>query len=301
MILFMEKKDKKKISEFLNFLKDSSWQERTEIFKLAEKEGFHILGTRFYSPIPILSKLSENAFAIRNNCHINWNEQNQIELLKKLGIYSNEFLNLIQKGDYILKNGSFGVYDAPIYYAIIRHFKPKNIIEIGAGHSTKLAYEASIKNSNTNITAIDPFVKKLRKIKLPKKVTFIEKSVQEVPLSFFEKLSENDILFFDGTHVSKIGSDVNFIILQVLPILKPGVLIHFHDIFLPKEYPRKWLREDLLFWNEQYLLNAFLIGNNDFEILLSNSILGMKYPEKLKEFVQIDSPPGGGSFWFRRK
>lgn len=290
----------KKFFEFLNVIKPIKWENWVRLFKLAEKNGIHITKSGFYSPIPTTSELSNTMFEEKKQLHIEWNEMNQKKLLKEFQKYSHEFKEIIDNGMYELIGNGFGVHDAPIYYSFIRHFKPNLIIEVGAGNSTRLASMAAEKNANTKITAIDPFVRDLRKIDIPKSVNFIEKPVQSVSLSVFEELSENDILFIDSSHVSKTGSDVNFLYLEVLPILKPGVIIHIHDIFLPKTYPKKWLEEKLVFWNEQFLLHAFLIGNKKFEILLGNFFLSQFYPELLKEFFDTKLAPGGGSFWIQR-
>lgn len=289
----------KKFFEFLNVIKPIKWENWVKLFQLAEKNGIHISKPGFYSPIPTISDLSDTMFEKKENLHIDWNEIEQKKLLKKLQSYSQEFRQLVENGSYELQGKGFGFHDAPVYYSLIRHFKPRSIIEVGAGHSTRLAVMAAAENPDTKITAIDPFVRELRKIDIPESVNFIEKPIQSVPLSEFEQLSENDILFIDSSHVSKVGSDVNFLYLEVLPILKPGVIVHIHDIFLPKTYPKKWLEEKLVFWNEQFLLHAFLIGNKNFEVLLSNYFMSLYYPELLTEFFDTKLPPGGGSFWMR--
>jgi hypothetical protein len=176
---------------------------------------------------------------------------------------------------------------------MIRHFKPKRIIEVGAGFSTMLATLAGMKNSDTQIIAVDPYVRTQRKIQLPSSVEFVEQKVQDLDESFFKKLSTNDILFIDSSHVSKAGSDVNHLFLKI-------VIIHVHDIFLPKEFPYNWIKEHHLFWNEQYLLHAFLSFNKNFQVLLGNCFLGIKYPNHLTEFFKSDKPPGGGSFWMKK-
>jgi len=133
-------------------------------------------------------------------------------------------------------------------------------------------------------------------------MNFIEDYVQNIPISFFNKLSKDDILFIDGSHVSKFGSDVNFILLNILPILQSGVIVHFHDIFLSDEYPKSWINEKITFWNEQYMLNAFLYENSKFEVLFTSHYFHKKYPKKFDEFY--NDPKiihGGGSFWIRKK
>jgi len=293
------KEIEKKFLELLNVIKPIKWENWVKLFQLAEKNGIHISKPGFYSPIPTVSDLSDTMFEKKENLHIDWNEIEQKKLLKKLQSYSQEFKQFVENGSYDLQGKSFAFHDAAVYYSLIRHFKPRSIIEVGAGDSTRLAAKAATKNPDTKITAIDPFVRELRKIDIPEPVNFIEKPVQSVPLSEFEQLSENDILFIDSSHVSKVGSEVNFLYLEVLPILKPGVIVHIHDIFLPKTYPKKWLEEELLFWNEQFLLHAFLIGNKNFEVLLSNYFMSLYYPELLTEFFDTKLPPGGSSFWMR--
>jgi len=296
------KEIEKKFVELLKLIKFTAWENRVKLFRLAEKNGFHILKTGFYSPIPTILELNENVFEKKENLHIDWNEEGQKELLKIFKNYSQEFQQIVENGSYELHSIlGFGYHDAPVYYSFIRHFKPKKIIEVGAGNSTRLASIAAAKNPDTKIPAIDPFVRKLKKIKIPKSVNFIEKPVQAVPLSEFEQLSKNDILFIDSSHVSKVGSDVNFLYLQVLPILKPGVIVHVHDIFLPETYPKRWLEDKLVFWNEQFLLHAFLIGNKNFKVLLSNYFMKSYHSELLKEFLDTKLPPAGGSFWMQRK
>lgn len=297
----LNSKEEKKILEFFDFFKKGDWESVVEKFHFAEKHGFHILKAKFYSPIPISTDLKEDNFLYKENINIDWNEENQIELLKNFEKYSTEFRQLVEDGSYNLNNPSFAYHDAPIYYCMIRHFKPRKIVEVGAGRSTIVAGFASQKNGNTSLIAIDPFVSDSLKNEFPKQVKLIEQPVQSIPLSFFEDLDGTDILFIDSTHVSKIGSDVNFLILEVLPRLKAGVIIHFHDISLPKNQSKKRILYKLNFWNEQYLLHAFLIGNENFEVLFGNSFMGIKHKEKLLQFYDTKLVPGGGSFWIRKK
>lgn len=289
-----------KTSEFLDLLRTAKWDDLVKIFQIAEKKGFHITKADFYSPIPIVGQLTDDDFSEKKDLHIDWNEKTQINILKELSSHSPDFQRLLDEKKYDMSNDSFGHHDAPVYFCLIRHYKPKKIIEIGAGNSTKIAYHSSLPY-DTVITSIDPFISDNIKKQFSPRVQVIKEPVQKVPLSVFESLSENDILFIDSTHVSKINSDVNYLFFEVLPVLKPGVIVHIHDIFLPGSYPRKWLEYNLLFWNEQYLLNAFLIGNNDYEVILSNYYMHLYHPELLRQFYETGKPSGGGSFWMRRK
>src|SRR5205823_145096 len=129
----------------------------------------------------------------------------------------------------------------------------------------------------------------------------ITSQVQNIPLAEFQSLAANDILFIDSSHVSKLGSDVNFLFFNVLPSLPPGVIVHIHDIFLPGEFPRQWIQDELRFWNEQYLLRAFLTFNREFEVLLSNAFLAERHPRLARSTFPTAAFLVGGSFWMRRR
>ena len=133
----------------------------------------------------------------------------------------------------------------------------------------------------------------------PKDVQLIQKRLEEIDLQFFQHLSENDILFIDSTHVVKLGSDVEYLFFHVLPCLNKGVIIHFHDIFYPFNYPEKWAKNQRYFWNEQYFLQTFLMYNNSYKILLCNSMVNhWETPylkSNLKSYRQEKENPG--SIW----
>src|SRR6266487_4714046 len=138
--------------------------------------------------------------------------------------------------------------------------------------------------------------------------SLIEKKVQDIDLEFFSQLGADDILFIDSSHTVKIGGDVNYLFLEVLPRLKPGVIVHLHDILFPFDYRRDWVMGEFRFWTEQYLLQAFLAFNTEFEVLFCNSYLGFYYLDDLKSTfptwcadTRSGVPRGGGSFWMRRK
>jgi hypothetical protein len=131
-------------------------------------------------------------------------------------------------------------------------------------------------------------------------IALVESGVQEVAVSKFQELEENDLLFIDSSHVSKLGSDVNYLFLEVLPKLNKGVIVHIHDIFYPFDYPFEWI-QDGRSWNEAYLLRAFLTGNSQFEILLWNSWLGIKVLVWIQEHSPLFMKNTGGSIYLRRK
>lgn len=130
-------------------------------------------------------------------------------------------------------------------------------------------------------------------------------------MDLFQSLEANDILFIDSTHVLKIGGDVKYEYLEILPRLQNGVIVHSHDIFFPCEYPKNWTLENHWFWTEQYLLQAFLAFNSAFEILWAGQYMNRKYPDKLTVFPSCKNLPlknlkanqlnSAGSLWIRRK
>ena len=130
--------------------------------------------------------------------------------------------------------------------------------------------------------------------------TLIEKPVQEIDLEIFYELEANDIAFFDSTHVSKCNSDVNLIFFDILPRLKPGVLVHFHDIFYPFEYPKEWIYEGRA-WNESYLLRAFLQYNEHFKIIFFNTFLEHFYESRFVKKMPLCMKNKGGSIWIQKK
>ncbi len=208
---------------------------------------------------------------------------------------------------YYVNNDFYGIGDALILSAFIREFKPSRLIEVGSGFSSAVILDTldqeSLKNGKTKCTFIEPYSDRLKKLLLRsdlKRVSIIEKPVQDVALSLFEELVENDILFLDTTHVSRTGSDVNHEVFEILPRLQQGVIIHFHDFFNGFEYPREWVIDQNRSWNEAYLLRAFLMYNTDFEVLFFNH----HFVETSRDLASSKSldfvrHPGGG-LWLRK-
>jgi len=130
----------------------------------------------------------------------------------------------------------------------------------------------------------------------------IEKPLEQINLNMFSDLAENDFLFIDSTHVLKIGGDVKHLYLEVLPRVAGGVIVHSHDIFFPGEYPERWVRENHWFWTEQYLLQAFLEFNSEFEVLWASQYMSRKYPNVLAyTFPSYSGEACPGSLWLKRR
>jgi predicted O-methyltransferase YrrM len=177
------------------------------------------------------------------------NVAGQITLVKLFETYYKELPFAKQQKEgfrFYFDNPYYCETDSIILYSYIRHFKPKRIIEIGSGFSSAVMLDTRERfaEGEMELTFIEPYPERLLSLineKDRKSTKIIEKPVQSVDLSLFGQLEKNDILFVDSTHVSKAGSDVNFILFQILPLLKKGVLVHFHDVFYPFEYPREWV------------------------------------------------------------
>ena len=165
--------------------------------------------------------------------------------------------------------------------------------------STQAARENAAEGHPCRVDAYDPFPG-VAAPDLPGLDGLHRVAAQDIPLGVFDELESGDVLFVDTTHVVKLGSDVNHIVLQILPRLKPGVIVHVHDIFIPYEYPRQWPEKFGLFWSEQYLLHAFLAMNPGYEILFSVSALHRDRADALRTTVASAMPGGGSGFWIRR-
>jgi len=215
------------------------------------------------------------------------------------------------KGVSISPTVIFSYGDGIVLYSFLRHFKPRRIIEVGSGFSSAAMLDVNelFFAGSIALTFIEPDPARLFALfKSADEVncTVIREPIQKVPLELFRGLSKGDILFVDSSHVVKIGSDVLHLIAHVLPALEKGVLVHFHDILWPFEYPQKWLVSGRA-WNEVYFLRAFLQYNNSFEIVYFNSFMERHCAELLQEKMPLvmrepSSPltPGNASLWLRK-
>ncbi len=195
-------------------------------------------------------------------------------------------------------NEQFSHADAALYYSLIRRFRPKRIIEVGSGHSTKLALRAVRDNRVGSILCIEPHPPSWLQ-PIPGMIEIQPVPVQGADDSVFLSLEPSDILFIDGSHISKTGSDVNHLFLRILPRLPAGVIVQIHDICLPYEYPRNWSEDVLCYWNEQYVLAALLANGVKYEILVGVYFVQRNDLAALRPFVP-ELPgvfPGGGSLW----
>ena len=272
------------------------------------KIGVFPISDHYYEPQFDNRKLVKSISFDRQLPGINWNKEGQLKFLKCL-IFSDEIINIDHGvnndvrlgGRFQFNNGSFESVDAEYWYQIIRYLKPKRIIEIGSGNSTKLAIEAIKKNIEENSAyycdhiCIEPYEQPwLEKAN----VKLHRQKVEDMDVRFFAQLEPGDILFIDSSHVIRPGGDVLKEYLEILPSLKSGVIVHIHDIFSPKNYLREWLIEDVKFWNEQYILEAFLTNNHQWKILGALNFLHHNYYNELKKVApHLSESREPGSFY----
>jgi hypothetical protein len=201
-------------------------------------------------------------------------------------------------------NPYFSHGDADTLQAMIRHLRPRRFVEVGSGFSSALALDTNDRffDGAIDCVFIEPDPERLLDLLHPgdlERITIMRQLVQDASRSVFESLEENDILFIDSSHVVKAGSDVNYEVFEILPRLRPGVHVQFHDIHYPFDYTREWIAEGRA-WSESYLLRAFLQYNEAFEIRLFCDYLRRFHPEPVQRAIPalMACPPG--SLWLRR-
>ena len=272
---------------------------------------FHVPPGHFYSPIvsPDFVRQYEDAIfdtTSRELAAIDLHEARQLDLLEKLAVFYADlpFTAERQKGlRYYYNNEYYSYTDAIFLHGMIRHLQPKRIIEIGSGFSSAVMLDTNqlFFDRQMDLTFVEPYPERLHAIlQEDDRIQLLEKNIQEVPPEFFGTLEENDILFVDTSHVVKTGSDVNYILFNILPNLKKGVYIHFHDVFFPFEYPKEWVLDLKRCWSEDYLLRAFLMYNNTFTIRLFSTFLIRYHPTWFEQHMPLCLNNAGACLWLQK-
>ena len=279
---------------------------RGPMFDYAEAKGLHVLPVHYYSPIPNVAGSID-----RGRRGIELDEaRNAAELNRLLNKYDAELGAIFGKSnkgptDYDPTNQAYGPVDAGVLYAMLRERRPRRIVEIGSGYSTLIASAAIRANRRDDpdykaqFTCIEPFLPSYLKAGLPEVSEIIEEPLQDVPLDLLISLGDGDLLFIDSTHVVSFGSDVVYEYLAILPRLAKGVLVHIHDIFLPSDYPERWLKEHRFFWNEQYLLEALLAMNPSYRVELAVHAAS-KLIDSIPSIAAHPTEVYPASFWISR-
>lgn len=267
----------------------------------------------YYSPIPDPEQVRARAVELFFRQHhelpgLDLNFPRQEELLRLFVPFYAEQPWDEQPGArcrYGFANDQYGHADALFLYFVLRHAQPRRVIEVGTGWSTcaMLDVDDLFLGGALEILSIDPDPSRLRARMRPgdeRRVTIVERPVQDVPLDTYDALTAHDVLFIDSTHVLKTGSDVNHLMFEVLPRLRSGVWVHVHDVAYPFEYPEEWVLEGRA-WNEAYAWRAFLQYNAAFEIQVMNTCLEFLQPDWFREHMPLCLKNVGGSVWLRRR
>jgi predicted O-methyltransferase YrrM len=263
------------------------------LFLAGQHLGVDILPRHFYSQIPDMRELrsSKSWRAPRSMYGVNGTDlDGQLEFVRDCVDESMRKL-LIEEKIYesaCADNGAigYGPVEAAFLFCFAAHHRPRRIIQVGAGVSTSvLLHAARVSGYRPQITCIDPYpTEYLKRTAASGQIDLIEKKCQDVDVSMPADLGSGDLLFIDSTHTVKPGSEVNYLILEILPRLRPGCTVHFHDIYFPYDYSTTQL-DDLFVWNETALLLAFLTGNHNYTILASLNMLHNARPAELQNLM----------------
>jgi Methyltransferase domain len=267
-------------------------------------------GTHFYEPSYSADHLPEVIDHERSLPGLNLNEAGQIDLLRQFH-WAEEIakfpLRRSKESEFGFEGTQYGHGDADMLYSFVRHFKPRRIVEIGSGDSTLIARVAIAKNKQEQPSyqcrqvCIEPYANPwLETIG----AEIVRKRVEHVEMDYFKNLGANDIVFIDSSHVIRPFGDVLKEIHEIIPSIASGVIVHIHDIFTPMDYPAKWLRQDRKLWNEQYILEAFLAFNTEYEVLAATNWLTNNHPSELARicgYPEKALAANASSFWFRRE
>ena len=284
---------------------------RTEIHD-NEKRATFVPPGHFYSPIADVGDLSARRNAVwpaaPSVLGIDFNDDSHRHVLDELfprfiADYDYPEHELDDPAAFYTQNSQFSWLDARALFVLLRAWRPRRVIEVGSGFSSLLIADVNRRwlEGGVEFTCIEPYPRPfLRGARGVSRL--IEQTVQSIPMMVFETLGAGDILFIDSSHVSKTGSDVNFLCFEVLPRLAAGVHIHFHDIFLPNEYPPDWVLEQNRSWNEQYVLRALLMYSSMFRVTFGCSYAFHSQPARVK--TALAHPGGhafaGGSLWMTK-
>ena len=266
----------------------------------------------YYSPIPseedVLAYVELKKPPTSELLGINLNEQTQYELLNE---YAKFYKDLpfpeeqTSRHRYYYDNEWFSYSDAIFLYSFLRKHIPKRIIEVGSGFSSAVMLDTIdiFFSQRPEITFIEPYPDRLISLFREgdrEQVRLIDRKIQEVPFNVLLALESGDLLFIDSSHVVKCGSDLQLLMFEILPRLQPGVIVHFHDVFYPFDYPCEWLTDGRC-WNENYFLRAFLSYNSEWSIQFFNTYVHYMFGDLIKKKMPLCAKNAGGSLYIQRE
>lgn len=265
----------------------------------------------FYSPLPDLDELrgrDDDVFRERPDVPgVELRVDAQLALADELGaLVHDQPFSADAAGDglrYHFANDYFGHGDGIVLHAMLRRHRPRRVVEVGSGHSSAMMLDTDERflGSSTQFTFIEPYPERLLGLLRPEdheRATVVQERVQLVDPSVFADLQAGDLLFIDSSHVSKVGSDVNVLLLDIVPSLPPGVLVHVHDVCWPFEYSRAWVYEGRA-WNEAYVVRALLTGNPHLQVLWFADQLARLHHERIARALPLWAKDTGTSLWLQ--
>jgi hypothetical protein len=269
----------------------------------------------FYSPIvdpATLREKEEEIWGENKTClGIDFNDANHVRILTEVFpgfmgsyTYADDLPETQDLTRYFTNNSQFGWLDSRTLLVLLQELRPKRIVEIGSGFSSLLTADVNnrLLQNSVKFSCIEPYPREFLLKPLPGLHEVLVQKVEDLPISYFAELAAGDVLFIDSSHVSKTGSDVNYLVFEILPRLQPGVKIHIHDIFLPYEYPQDWVLDLNRSWNEQYLVRALLMYSTAFKVYFGCSYAFRKFPHLVASALGVrqDEAYGGSSLWLER-
>ena len=286
-------------TEYLSILRRLSYT----ALKEAGYEEILELG-HFYGPYPNIAWCEKYEEQHENVLYdISLRESEQVEWLHKMQTLFSSLpkwkAEPTQQYRYYFPNGAYDIGDALVLHCMIRLLEPKRILEVGSGFSSAVMLDTndSYFQKRIKLSFVEPYPQRLKNLlREEEEINLAEDILQNIDLEYFKQLEQDDILFIDSSHVAKRDSDVNRIFFEILPNLQSGVYIHFHDILNGFVYPFAWDKAGRV-WSEAYLLRAFLMNNNAYEIIYYSDMMR----EEMRKIFPYEPYYGGGSIWLRKK
>ncbi len=281
-------------------LKNLSKRGLRTLFEFGQHFGVDLLPRHFYSEIPNIGELRRDGDWKRPRSMVGVNGTDAdvqfdfVESCCTLDLISRLRRNDIFR-DACRANGEpgFSAIDADFLFGFLQTARPKRIVQVGCGVSTAVLLLAAreMADFQPEIVCVEPYPTRfLKEAHKAGEIRLVEEKAQVVNQDVLTDLGEGGFLFVDSTHAVRPGSEVNRLVTEILPRLKPGNWVHFHDIYFPYDYQRGLLDDELFFSNESILLHAFLINNAQWTIRASLSMLHYSSPSRLGRLPAELSP-----------